>query len=122
MPKIIMLLIEKSKKCICIMKLKVYYTDMEITAGTIVIDYSKNLIYAGRIKDTAGVYSQRPVFKQGDNLIEPDSIIFNFKNKKAIIFNSNTEQEGMKIMSESSKKENDSVYFLNKMRITTAER
>ncbi|WP_299247566.1 putative LPS assembly protein LptD [uncultured Lacinutrix sp.] len=111
----------KEQKMYLYNEAKVNYTDMEITAGTIVIDYSKNLIYAGRIKDTAGVYSQRPVFKQGDNLIEPDSMIFNFKNKKAIIFNSNTEQEGMKIRSERSKKENDSVYFLNKMRITTAE-
>ncbi|WP_055437091.1 putative LPS assembly protein LptD [Lacinutrix algicola] len=111
----------KEQKMYLYNEAKVNYTDMEITAGTIVIDYSKNLIYAGRIKDTAGVYTQRPVFKQGDNLIEPDSMIFNFKNKKAIIFNSNTEQEGMKIRSERSKKENDSVYFLKNMRITTAE-
>ncbi|WP_198520109.1 putative LPS assembly protein LptD [Lacinutrix sp. Bg11-31] len=111
----------KEQKMYLYNEAQVNYTDMEITAGSIVIDYSKNLIYAGRTKDTAGVYSQRPVFKQGDNLIEPDSMIFNFKNKKAIIFNSNTEQQGMKIRSERSKKENDSVYFLNKMRITTAE-
>ena len=102
-------------------KAKVNYLDMEIEAGFIVIDYSKDLIYAGRIKDSSGSYVQRPVFKQADNVIEPDSIIFNFKNKRAIIFNSNTEQEGMKIRSERSKKENDSVYFLSKMRITTAE-
>ena len=100
---------------------KVNYTDLQITAGSIIIDYSKNLIYAGRIKDSLGEYSQRPVFTQGDNVIEPDSMIFNFQNKKAIIFNSNTEQDDMKIRSERSKKENDSVYFLSKMRITTAE-
>ena len=111
----------KEQKMYLYNEAKVNYTDMEITAGTIVIDYSKNLIYAGRIKDSTGEYSQRPVFKQADNVIEPDSMIFNFKNKKAIIFNSNTEQEGMKIRSERSKKENDSVYFLKRMRITTAE-
>ncbi|APY00228.1 putative LPS assembly protein LptD [Lacinutrix venerupis] len=111
----------KEQKMYLYNEAKVNYLDMEITAGTIVIDYSKNLIYAGRVKDTAGEFAQRPVFKQGENIVEPDSIIFNFKNKKAIIFNSNTEQQGMKIRSERSKKENDSVYFLNKMRITTAE-
>ena len=111
----------KEQKMYLYNEAKVNYTDLQITAGTIVIDYSKNLIYAGRIKDSLGEYSQRPVFTQGDNVIEPDSMIFNFKNKKAIIFNSNTEQDDMKIRSERSKKENDSVYFLSKMRITTAE-
>ena len=56
---------------------EVYYQDMEIKSGIIVIDYSKNLVYAGRLKDSAGVYSQAPKFKQGANLVEPDSIIFN---------------------------------------------
>jgi len=100
---------------------KVMYQQMEISAGSIIIDYSKDLVYAGRIKDSSGEYSQRPVFKQGDNIVEPDSVIFNMVNKKAIIFNSNTEQQGMKIRSERSKKENDSTYFLSRMRITTAE-
>ena len=112
---------KKEQKMYLYNEAKVNYTDLQITAGSIIIDYKKNLIYAGRIKDTLGEYTQRPVFKQGENIIEPDSMIFNFKNKKAIIFNSNTEQQGMKIRSERSKKENDSVYFLNKMRITTAE-
>ena len=111
----------KEQKMYLYNEAEVNYTDMEITAGSIIIDYSKDLIYATGIKDSIGEYSQRPVFKQADNVIEPDSMIFNFKNKKAIIFNSNTEQDGMKIRSERSKKENDSVYFLNKMRITTAE-
>ncbi|MEJ6792685.1 MAG: putative LPS assembly protein LptD [Lacinutrix sp.] len=100
---------------------QVNYLDMEITAGTIVIDYSKNLVYAGRLKDTTGEYSQRPVFKQGENIVEPDSIIFNFKNKKALIFNSRTEQGEMKVLSKYSKKENDSVYYLGNMRITTSK-
>ncbi|WP_290700717.1 putative LPS assembly protein LptD [Lacinutrix sp.] len=111
----------KEQKMYLYNEAKVNYTDLQITAGSVIIDYSKNLIYAGRIKDSLGEYSQRPVFTQGDNVIEPDSMIFNFQNKKAIIFNSNTEQDDMKIRSERSKKENDSVYFLSKMRITTAE-
>ena len=36
---------------------EVYYEDMEITAGIIIIDYKKNEIYAGRLKDTLGEYS-----------------------------------------------------------------
>jgi len=100
---------------------EVYYEDMELKAGIIVIDYEKNEVYAGRIKDTLGEYSQKPSFKQGDNLVEPDSIRFNFKTEKALIFNSKTEQQGMQIYAPITKKENDSVIFLYKGRFTTSK-
>ncbi len=100
---------------------EVYYEDMEIKAGIIVIDYKKNEVYAGRLKDTLGVYSQHPIFKQGDNVIEPDSIRFNFDTEKALIFNSKTEQSGFNILGERTKKENDSVIFLSKARFTTSK-
>ena len=96
------------------------YEDMTITSGKIVIDYSQNEIYAGRIKDSSGVYSQSPVFEQGSDIIEPDSIRFNLETKKALIFNSKTEQSGMNIISEKTKKENDSVYFMDRAKFTTS--
>jgi lipopolysaccharide assembly outer membrane protein LptD (OstA) len=100
---------------------EVYYQDMEIKSGIIVIDYSKNLVYAGRLKDSAGVYSQAPKFKQGANLVEPDSIIFNTETKKALIYNSRTEQSGGYIDAALTKKENDSVYFIKDGKFTTSE-
>ena len=100
---------------------EVYYQDMEIKAGVIVIDHNKNLVYAGRIKDSSGVYSQAPTFQQGANLVEPDSIIFNTETKKALIFNSRTEQSGGYIIADVTKKENDSVYFINRGKFTTSE-
>jgi lipopolysaccharide assembly outer membrane protein LptD (OstA) len=101
-------------------KAEVKYEDMEITAGVIVIDYSKNLVYAGRIKDSTG-YSQKPVFTQGANVIEPDSIIFNTDSRKALIFNSVTEQSGGIVIAERTKRENDSVYFISQGKFTTSE-
>ncbi len=99
---------------------KLVYGDMEITSGKIVIDYSKNEIYAGRIKDSSGALTQSPIFKQGSDIIEPDSIRFNLDTKKALIFNSKTEQSGMNIISEKTKKENDSVYFMDRAKFTTS--
>ncbi|MCB0447990.1 MAG: LPS-assembly protein LptD, partial [Gelidibacter sp.] len=52
---------------------------------------------------------------------EPDSIIFNMNNKKALIYNSRTEQSGGIIDAELTKKENDSVYFIKEGKFTTAE-
>ena len=40
--------------------------------------------------------------------------------KKALIFNSKTEQSGMNIISEKTKKENDSVYFMDRAKFTTS--
>jgi lipopolysaccharide assembly outer membrane protein LptD (OstA) len=85
------------------------------------MDYEKNEVYAGRIKDSTGAYTQYPNFKQGANVIEPDSIRFNFKTKKALIWNSRTDQGEFKVKASITKKENDSVYFLKGARFTTSK-
>jgi lipopolysaccharide assembly outer membrane protein LptD (OstA) len=100
---------------------ELYYEDIELKSGIIVLDYSKNEVYAGRIKDKNGKYTQYPVFKQGANEVQPDSIRFNFKTKKALVWNSRTKQGEMNIIAEKSKKENDSVYFMERAKITTAK-
>lgn len=112
---------QKDEKIYLYNNAEVYYKDMEITAGIIVIDYATNEVFAGRIKDTLGNYSQHPVFKQGQDVIEPDSIRFNFNTKRALVWNSRTEQSGGTIIAERTKKENDSVYFIERAKYTTSK-
>lgn len=109
---------------------EIYYQDTELKAGIIVMDYVKNEVYAGRMKDITGAYSQLPYFKQGTNEVRPDSIRFNFDTEKALIWNSRTEQQAglgqlgndtMKVYAEVTKKENDSVYFLSEGKLTTSK-
>jgi hypothetical protein len=45
------------------------------------MNYETNEVYAGRIRDSTGKYTQYPNFKQG-NEVQPDSIRFNFKTQK----------------------------------------
>jgi len=122
----------KNQKLYLYNEAEVYYQDTELKAGVIVMDYITNEVYAGRLKDSLGTYSQLPYFKQGDQVVIPDSIRFNFDTQKALIFNSRTEQqssgggglissEAMKVYAEITKKENDSVYFMSEAKITTAE-
>jgi len=111
---------QKKKQMTLYDKAELYYQDIELKSGIIVLDYEKNEIYAGRIKDSTGKYTQLPVFKQGANVIEPDSIRFNFKTKKALVWNSRTEQNEFKIKAEITKRENDSVYFMKRARFTTS--
>ncbi|WP_196216454.1 putative LPS assembly protein LptD [Flavobacterium sp. LC2016-01] len=112
---------DKKKKTLTLYnEAELYYKDVELKSGIIVLDYDKDEVYAGRIKDSAGVLTQYPNFKQGSNEVQPDSIRFNFKTKKALIFNSRTEQGEFKIKAAVTKKENDSVYFLRGARFTTS--
>lgn len=114
--------IEQNKKLITLYdNAELYYEDIELKSGIIVMDYDKNEVYAGRIKDSTGAYTQYPNFKQGTNVVEPDSIRFNFKTKKALIWNSRTDQGEFKIKAQITKKENDSVYFLKNARFTTSK-
>jgi lipopolysaccharide assembly outer membrane protein LptD (OstA) len=114
--------IDQKKKTITLYdKAELYYQDVELKAGIIVMDYEKNEVYAGRIKDSTGKYTQYPNFKQGGNVVEPDSIRFNFKTQKALIWNSRSDQGEFKIKAAITKKENDSVYFLKGARFTTSK-
>ena len=112
---------QKTKQIYLYNEAEVQYQDMDIKSGVIIIDYGKDLVYAGRLKDSLGNYSQAPVFKQGSDVVEPDSIVFNMKTKKALIWNSKTEQQGGRIISKLTKKENDSVYFVKRAKFTTSE-
>ena len=100
---------------------ELYYLDTELRSGIIVLDYNKNEVSAGRIKDSSGLLSQPPFFKQGGNEVNPDSLRFNFDTKKALIWNSKSEQGGMNVVAEATKKENDSIYFIKDAKVTTSK-
>ncbi|HAT67213.1 MAG TPA: organic solvent tolerance protein OstA [Flavobacteriaceae bacterium] len=111
---------KKSSKVYMYNKAFITYQTYRIDAGLIILDYNKNEVTAKGI-DSAGVYSQKPIFVEGSNKVEPDSIRFNFTTKKAIVYNSRTFQNEMNVLSEITKKENDSVYFLRNVKFTTSE-
>lgn len=102
-------------------KAYIVYEDMRIDAGLIILDYNKKEVYAKGINDSLGNYSQLPVFVQGTNKVEPDSIRFNYETQKALIYNSRTEQGEFKVKAEVSKRENDSVVYLGNVKFTTAK-
>jgi len=112
---------QKKKQLTLYNEASIKYTDFDIKAGKIVYDFEKKQVYAGRLKDSAGNYIQRPVFTQGSNIVEPDSIVYNNVTGKALIWNSRTQQGEMFIKAEISKRENDSVVFLKNARLTTSK-
>ncbi len=99
---------------------QIAYQDMTINAGEIILDNKTNTVFARGIVDTSGTYTQIPVFVQAENEVKPDSIIFNFKTEKAIIYGSRTQQQEFFIKNEVSKRVNDSVVFMRNVRFTTS--
>lgn len=98
------------------------FGEISIKAGIITIDYKNNLAYAKGIVDTAGVYTQLPNFKQGNQESNQDSMLYNFKNKKAIIWGLKTEQQGVYINGIQSKKVNDSTHYIKRAQFTTSNK
>lgn len=100
---------------------EVTYGDINIKAGKIVLDNEKNEVYAYGIPDSTGTYTQTPIFTQAESVVRPDSIRFNFKSEKALVFNSRTEQGEFKVFGEVTKRENDSVFYMKNVKFTTSE-
>ena len=109
----------KNNKLILYNEAELYYQDIELRAGIIILDYQTNEVNAGRIELDSTVV-QYPFFKQGSNEVNPDSIRFNFDTQKALIWNSKSGQNGMDIFAALTKKQNDSVYFIKDARVSTA--
>jgi len=115
-------LIDRAKKELILYdRAEVKYGDIQLKAGIIVVNYEKKEVYAGRIPDSTGKLTQRPVFIQGNTTTENDSIRFNFETKKALVWNTYTKDGDIQLISEVSKKVNDSVTFFKNLKITTAE-
>lgn len=97
------------------------YTDIDLKAGIIIIDYQKNTLFAKGIKDSTG-YTQRPVFRQGAQESEQDSLLYNFKSKRALIYGLKTQQGEMFTYGEKTKRVNDSTIYVRKIRFTTSDK
>jgi len=99
----------------------VTYQDIDLKAGQIIIDYLNNTVYAKGIKDSTG-YAQRPVFKQGSQESEQDSILYNFKSNKALIYGVKTVQGEMIAYGNINKRVNDSTIYMRNLKFTTSKK
>lgn len=111
----------KNKTLTLFDKAQIIYKDIDLKAGKIIVDYQKNTVYATGFKDSVG-YVQRPVFKQGSQESEQDSILFNFKTEKALIYGVKTVQGEMITYGDQTKRVNDSTIYMRKLRFTTSQK
>lgn len=103
-------------------KAELNYKDVNIKSGKIIIDYKNELIYAEGIFDSVKKYTQRPIFKQGSESSTQDSIIYNYRTQKAIIYGTESLQGELFTKGEKIKKVNDSTIFVRNIKFTTSKK
>jgi hypothetical protein len=108
-----------NRRAILTEEAKVNYGDLEITADSIVFDLAKNTVFATGRKDTTGKVIGKPVFKQGSQEIESDSLLYNFVTRKAIAYKIITKQEEGLLHSEVTKLLEDGTSNISKSTYST---
>jgi hypothetical protein len=83
-----------NKKVILVNTATVNYGEIEIKADSIVFDMKTNLVFAVGRMDTTGKISGKPVFKEGSQEYEADTLTYNFKTHNGFAKNIITKQEG----------------------------
>lgn len=102
---------------------KLHYQDVDLEAGIIIIDYKNNLIRAKGIVDDSLGYTQLPHFKQGAEETTQDSLLVNYNTERALIWGLQTTQEnGLIVSSQVSKKVNDSTMYVRNIVVTTSDK
>ncbi|BDX36660.1 hypothetical protein CYCD_00150 [Tenuifilaceae bacterium CYCD] len=102
-------------------KAVVTYDNLELDAQYIEFDMEKKEVFAYGLPDSTGKVIGRPVFKEGNQTFEMDSIHYNFDTKRAKISGVVTEQSGGYMHSEVTKKMEDDVVNMKNGKYTTCD-
>ncbi len=100
-------------------KAQVTFGDFKLNAGFIQIDLKTNIVFAKGILDSNKVVVQKPVFIQGKDEFEADSLRFNIQSKKGKIFSLKTEESDGFIVGKEIKKLPNNSLFLKDGSFTT---
>ncbi len=99
----------------------VKYTNIELTAEEIRMNMDSSIVHAIGATDSLGKKFGEPIFKEGKDTYESESMSYNFKTKKGFITNVYTAQEDGFLTSEESKKGANDELYLRHGRYTTCD-
>lgn len=97
-------------------KAQIEYEGMTLKAEAIELDYQKNIVIAYGKKDSLGKGVGNPVFKDGDQEMSAEKIMYNLKTKKGKIFNALTKQGELLVIGNEIKKDSTNVIYMKNMR------
>ena len=110
-----------NKRAILIDQAEVTYKDIEIKADSIVFDMLANTVFAAGRTDSTGKIAGTPVFKQGTQEIEADSLLYNFVTRKGLAYKIVTQQEEGLLRSQVTKLLEDGTSNISKSTYSTCD-
>lgn len=100
---------------------KVTYQNIELTAYFIELDLETKEVYAEGIEDSTEVLIQKPIFKDGNEEFESNTLRYNFESEKGIITDVVTEQGEGFVHSKLTKKISKDAFILKQGKYTTCD-
>lgn len=100
---------------------KVHYQNMDLEADAIIMNMDSSLVHAVGTVDSLGTVQGSPVYKQGNDTYESESMSFNFKTKRGFISGVKTEQGDGFLQSERSKRMDDGMFYVENAKYTTCD-
>ncbi len=111
----------KEKKAMLYGNANVVNGSMNIVAQVIEIDYSTNIITAYGLPDSTGKLAGTPVFKDGEQEMKAEKIMFNLKTKKGKIFKALTKQGELLVFGNEIKKDSSNIIYMKNMKCIPCE-
>lgn len=101
---------------------KINYQDIQLNADRISTNMDTLTVVAqGTLNDTTKKVKGKPVFKQGSDSYESDSMAYNFKTRKAFITNVTTQEGEGFLISQGTKKDSNNVMYMEGGKYTTCD-
>ena len=100
---------------------KVDYQNITITSENITMNMDSSIVHAIGAVDSLGRLYGKPVFKQGKDEYESETMSYNFDTRRGFITNVTTEQQEGFLYSEEAKKGKDNELYLRRGRYTTCD-
>jgi hypothetical protein len=110
-----------NRKVVLVKTAKVTYGNIEITADSILINWKTNTLFAIGKADTSGKIGGKPVFKEGEQEIAADDLLYNFKSKQAKAHEIVTKQDQGLLHSQVTKLLQDGTSNIAKSTYSTCE-
>lgn len=99
----------------------VNYGDIELKADYIEFELNKNVVFARGVKDSTGRWHGTPVFKDGKETFDADSLIYNFRTEKGVTYGVATQIEQGYLHGNVMKKHEDGYIHLSDGKFTTCD-
>ena len=109
----------ESKKAFLYREGEIDFEDMNLKADAVELDFEGQQLRARGVADSAGKYQGRPLFKQGESEYNADTLTYNYKSGKGLIYGVITQEGDGFLHGDKIKKINDSVMYLSSGQYTT---